>query len=81
MLPFDNRPWAKSVARTVIALSIVAAVAGAYYLFTLDELHIPEVTGILLLLLTILPPNIAIISRAQTSQDGTAMTQPHLRPR
>jgi len=81
MLPFDNRPWAKTVARTVIALSIIAAIAGAYYLFTLDELHIPEVTGIILLLLTILPPNIAIVFRTQTPQDGSAMSQAHLRTR
>jgi hypothetical protein len=81
MLPFDNRPWAKAVARTVIALSIVAAIAGAYYLFTLDELHIPEVTGIILLLLTILPPNLAIVYRAQTPPDGAAISQAHLRTR
>jgi uncharacterized membrane protein len=67
MLPFDNRPWAKTVARTVIALSFIFAIAGAYYLYTLDELHIAEVTGILLLLLTIVPPNVAIVLRKSES--------------
>lgn len=65
MLPFDNRPWAKTLAGTVIALSVIAAIAGSYFLYSLDQLHIPEVTGIVLLLLTILPPNIAILHRAQ----------------
>ena len=61
MLPFDNRPWAKTLARVVIALSILAAAVGGWYLYTLDELHIPEVTGLLLLLLTIIPPNVAVL--------------------
>jgi hypothetical protein len=76
MLPFDNRPWARTVAGTVIGLSVVAAVAGAYYLYTLDQLHIPEVTGIILLLLTILPPNIAILYRGQRSRNEAGITPP-----
>jgi hypothetical protein len=79
MLPFDNRPWAKAVARTVIGLSVLAAIAGAYYLNSEDQLHIPEVTGIFLLLLTILPPNIAIVLRKnEPREEAAAINRPHL---
>ena len=61
MLPHDDKPWAKGVARTVICLTIVALAALAYFLQTRDMLHIPEIVGIILLFLTIVPPNLAVI--------------------
>lgn len=80
MLPFDNRPWARSLARAVILLSVLAAVLGAYYLYDADELHIPEVTGIVLLLLTILPPNVAILYRRRTlNETRSSVAQLHTR--
>jgi hypothetical protein len=82
MLPFDNRPWAKALARLVIGLSLFAAIVGAYLFYANDDLHIPEVAIIVLLLLTILPPNIAIVMRkAQEGSDTTTLHQPHLRTR
>ncbi len=63
MLPFDNRPWARPLAQFVIAASLIAAGLGAYYLYTIEQLYIPEITGILLLLLTIIPPNVAVLMR------------------
>ncbi len=87
MLPFDNRPWARALARTVIVLSVIAAALAAYYCYTTDQLHISEVAIIGLLLLTILPPNIAIALR-KSDPDGAASEetaaiaqQPHLRAR
>lgn len=80
MLPFDNRPWAKSLARIVIALSLFVAGVGAWYLYSIEELHIPEVTGIVLLLLTIVPPNVAIAMRKQESGPAP-MNHPTLNPR
>lgn len=80
MLPFDNRPWAKAVARTVIGLSILAAILVAYYLNDNDELHIPEVTGICLLLLTIIPPNLAVLYK-KTAGDSAGMNHAQLRSR
>jgi hypothetical protein len=74
MLPFDNRPWARSVARAVIVLSVLFAIAGAYYFYSLGALHISEVTIILLLLLTIIPPNVAIIKRKTSVGSDTAKT-------
>jgi hypothetical protein len=61
MLPNDDKPWAKGVARTVICLTIVALACLAYYLQSRDMLHISEIVGIILLFLTIVPPNLAVL--------------------
>ena len=61
MLPNDHKPWAKTVARVVICFTIVALVVLALILKSYNTLHIPEVVGIFLLFLTIVPPNLAII--------------------
>lgn len=61
MLPNDHKPWAKSLARTVIGVTLVALACLAYYLETHNSLHIPEVVGIFLLFLTIVPPNLAVL--------------------
>ena len=79
MLPFDNRPWAKAVARTVIAVSLLVAAFGAYLFYINDDLHISEFAIIALLLLTILPPNIAIVMRRPGTEVGGQVGQPHLR--
>jgi len=86
MLPFDTRPWAKAVARTVIVLSLIAGALGAYYCYTTDQLHISEVAIIGLLLLTILPPNIAIVLRksepgSEPATDSAISHHPHLHVR
>jgi hypothetical protein len=61
MLPGDRKPWAKTVARIVVCATIVALAVLAYFLKTHNSLHIPEIVGIFLLFLTIVPPNLAII--------------------
>jgi uncharacterized membrane protein YfcA len=61
MLPSERKPWAKPVAKTVIGASVLAAIVGAWYLHDIGELYIPEITAILLLLLTIIPPNVAVL--------------------
>jgi len=61
MLPNDHKPWAKTVARIVICFTIAALIVLAYVLKSYNTLHIPEVVGIFLLFLTIVPPNLAII--------------------
>jgi fatty acid desaturase len=60
-LPNAHKPWAKTVARIVICVTLVALAVLAYFLETHNSLHIPEVVGIFLLFLTIVPPNLAII--------------------
>jgi hypothetical protein len=61
MLPNDKKPWAKTLARTVIGVTLVALGVLAYVLHDHDSLHIPEIVGIFLLFLTIVPPNLAVI--------------------
>jgi hypothetical protein len=61
MLPNDKKPWAKTLARTVIGVTLVALGVLAYVLHDRDSLHIPEIVGLFLLFLTIVPPNLAVI--------------------
>jgi hypothetical protein len=61
MLPNDQKPWAKTLARTVIGVTLVVLAVLAYVLQDHNSLHIPEIVGIFLLFLTIVPPNLAII--------------------
>ena len=61
MLPHDDKPWAKGLARSVICMTIVALAVLTYFLQTRDMLHIPEIVGIFLLFLTIVPPNLAVL--------------------
>jgi hypothetical protein len=61
MLPNDDKPWAKTVARIVICATIVALIVLAFILKAYNTLHIPEIVGLFLLFLTIVPPNLAIL--------------------
>jgi hypothetical protein len=61
MLPNDDKPWAKTVARIVICATIVALIVLAYFLNAHNSLHISEIVGIFLLFLAIVPPNLAVI--------------------
>jgi fatty acid desaturase len=61
MLPNDKKPWAKTLARTVIGVTVVALAVLAYVLHINGSLHISEIVGIFLLFLTIVPPNLAVI--------------------
>lgn len=85
MLPFDQRPWAKTLATAVLTVCMAAAVVAAYVLYLFQELHVPEVLIILLLLLTIVPPNVAIALRsgsgkeAEDIPDALAGQQLHMR--
>jgi hypothetical protein len=61
MLPNDHKPWAKTLARAVIGVTLVVLGLLTYFLQSRGSLHIPEVVGIFLLFLTIVPPNLAVI--------------------
>jgi hypothetical protein len=61
MLPNDHKPWAKTVARIVVCATIVGLAVLTYFLSVHHNLRIPEIVGIFLLFLTIVPPNLAII--------------------
>jgi hypothetical protein len=79
MLPGEHKPWAKPLARAVIGVSILAAIVGAWYLYDIGELYIPEITGILLLLLTIIPPNLAILhgNAEKPPKQSAPLKRPH----
>ena len=61
MLPNDQSPWAKPVARIVVCTTIVALIVLAFVLNSYNNLRIPEIVGIFLLFLAIVPPNLAIL--------------------
>jgi hypothetical protein len=61
MLPNADKPWAKTVARIVICFTIVGLVVLAFVLKSYNTLRIPEIVGLVLLFLTIVPPNLAIL--------------------
>ncbi len=73
MLPFDRRPWAKTLATIVISCSLTAAVTATYFLYTFQELHIPEVT---IILLTIVPPNVEIVLRKKKKAEEESGSLP-----
>lgn len=61
MLPHAQKPWAKKLARIVILVTIIGLAFLAWFLDSRNSLHIPEIVGIFLLFLTIVPPNLAVI--------------------
>ena len=78
MLPNDHKPWAKTVARTVICATIVLLAALTYFLKTHNSLHISEIVGIVLLLLTIVPPNLAVLYPGSSRPNASRTTVPVL---
>jgi hypothetical protein len=66
MLSFDKKPWARSLATTVVLIASIGLFTLTILLHHYNELHIPEVAIIALLLLLLLPPNIAIIRQTPT---------------
>jgi hypothetical protein len=76
MLPFDRKPWAKAVAATVITLSFIGAICLGFYFHSIDSLHPSEIVGLFLLLLTIVPPNVAVLMRKP--DDGDSVPRTHL---
>jgi hypothetical protein len=61
MLPGDQKPWAKTVARIVICTTMLGLIVLAFVLKSYNTLHIPEIVGIFLLFLAIVPPNLAVL--------------------
>lgn len=63
MLPFDQRPWAKTLARCVIVFVVLGSALYVYYVKQQRSLDWGERAIVVLLLLTVIPPNVAIIRR------------------
>ncbi len=78
MLPFDHKPWAKAVARLVIAATVLGIAAAAFYLHTLGPLDTGEIVAFFLLALAIIPTNLAVIYRKpQDDRPGVARALHH----
>ena len=70
MLPFDRKPWAKNLAATVIVLTLLAALLAPVYLRHINHLDPPMAVLIVLLVLTIVPPNFIIWRRHRKGDLG-----------
>lgn len=79
MLPYDQRPWAKPLAATVIVLTLVAAIIAPFYLRSIKHLDPPMAVLIVLLVLAIVPPNYVVLRR-QKHQDGVQGDAGHSGP-
>ena len=80
MLPFDQRPWARQLAATVIVVTLIAAICVPIMLHRLKALDPPIIVGIVLLLLAIIPPNIVVL-RQRTRKTPAAPPQEKQGPR
>jgi hypothetical protein len=69
MLPFENRPWAKRVALSVIVVTLLSAAIAAIILDRTNGLDTGAITAICLILLAVVPPNIALLRRRRLA-DG-----------
>ncbi len=67
MLPYDTRPWARTVAKTVIISSTMVLIGLGLYLHHIGQMRISEYVGLVILFLTIVPPNIAILYRKRNA--------------
>ena len=66
MLPLDQKPWAKTIAWLVIGLTMIGCALYAYHVKLTRPLDWGERAILVLLLLTVIPPNAAIIRRHGT---------------
>jgi hypothetical protein len=74
MLPYDNRPWARTLAKIVVISSTCLLIALGFFLHSIGQMRISEYVGLLILFLIIVPPNLAVIYR---KREGSAkLSQP-----
>ncbi|MDE3103604.1 MAG: hypothetical protein KGK08_00375 [Acidobacteriota bacterium] len=71
MVVFADKPWAKQAAITVIVVALSVAAALLIIRANQGALDPPEIAIVALLLLAIIPPNIAIL-RAKPSPSAAA---------
>ena len=69
MLPFDRKPWAKTVARIVIAATLLGiAVAWIIIRKVQGSLDTGEYLAFILIALAIIPTNLAVIYRKEVAE-------------
>ena len=63
MLPFEERIWAKPVAKFMIIATLLGEAAAVLWLRHYGPLDPPEIVALILILVGVLPPNIHILRR------------------
>ena len=63
MLPFEEKTWAKPVAKFMITMTLIAEAVAVLWLRHYGPLDPPEIVALLLILVGVLPPNIHILRR------------------
>ncbi|MCU1324096.1 MAG: hypothetical protein JWM43_3745 [Acidobacteriaceae bacterium] len=66
MLPYDNRPWAKTLAKFVAVSATCLLIALGLFLHHIGQMRVSEYVALLILFLTIVPPNLAVIYRKRS---------------
>jgi hypothetical protein len=74
MLPFDKKPWARKLAAAVITVTLAGAIGVPLILVQRKALDLPIVVAILLLLLAIIPPNIAVLRQKRIENERPGAT-------
>lgn len=72
MLPYDNRPWARTLAKFIVGISTCGLVALGLFLHHIGQLRISGYVALLILFLTIVPPNLAIVYRKRSHANPPA---------
>ncbi len=63
MLPFEEKIWAKPVAKFMIIATLLAEAIAFLWLRHYGPLDPPEIVALILILVGVLPPNIHILRR------------------
>ncbi|CAN5770442.1 hypothetical protein BH10ACI4_BH10ACI4_38950 [soil metagenome] len=63
MLPYDSRPWAKTLAKFVAVSATFLLIALGLFLHHIGQMRVSEYVALLILFLIIVPPNVAVIYR------------------
>ena len=77
MLPFDQKPWAKHLAVAVIGITVLGLAVLAMALRRVHPLDVAEITFIILVLIAVVPPNLAIILRRNPLSANLNDVEPH----
>jgi hypothetical protein len=64
MLPFDKRPWARAAAVVIILCTVMALIYFAVWAHLHHRLNPSAIVFILLVGLTVIPPNYLVARRA-----------------
>lgn len=80
-LPFDNRPWAKRIAKLVIVATLLLEAGVIYWLSQYGPLDIPEILALVLFLIAVIPPSLHIIrGKSYFAHESDSASVSHVNP-